>query len=643
MESFEKKDFVQVDEYAWTVKENDSLAIPPFNYSVITKPKEALKEMEKIFSSGVFGADVETNSLSWEMPNFMMHGFSLAGLENSLYIHGRAGTDEKVLNFLKEAMNDPSITHAWYNFPFDAHSLEQYDVFYDWSSNSVEDVQIMTWLDNKEDLHGSGSLKRDALRYLKSIKAPLPSFKDILLSGESIDDIDPDVLYRYGAFDSRITYDLFFALKSILQGVESVHGDKTLFDSYKEMSLKVLHPIFKMERNGMHIDIKKLEEVLEGTTEVEETTTAFWQAVTGVNANSYKQKAHFFYDVMNHPVEMKTTEGGTPSTDSTMMHRWSSKGDPYADLYINIISPAGKIKGTYAEPFLAQIKRLGFPYIHGNLKVPGTRTGRLSSNNPNLQNIPVKGKWGKMMREVFSAPPGYDFLRADYSQLELRVLTHYTQDPHYMQVFQDNGDPHQMTADLLGIERDQAKVINFGIIYGMTGIGIAFNMEKWGMGSISEKEAEEMRLAHLEQFPVTRRWINRVHTVASELGFVETISGRRRYLPNINHSVPNLRGKDENKAVNTVVQGSAADIMNIGIINVDKLYDGYNKVLNKPILLATTVHDELCSYVPKDDIIPVEFIAQRTADGLVYGGTYFNLKVRLTVDPGLGANWGEVK
>lgn len=642
-EVFNKKHFKEVGKFDWEV-EGKSISIPPFNYAVLEDPEDALVWIEKIFEEGTVGVDTETNTLNWEMPELSMHGFSLANKDWAVYVHGRAGVNKEVLNLLEEKLNDPEKTHAWYNYNFDRHVLAQYGIKYDYGIGNVEDVQVMTSLDNRQDLHphSRGGLKGEAQLYLKSLEHKPPSFKDLHKHSNNILDIDPDIFYRYGAYDARLTYDLYQAIKTILKNVKDVRGEKTLYEYYREIPMKVLHPLYKMEDHGMYIDKEKLDEIIEDTTNIEETTTKFWTEVTGANPQSRKQKAHFFFDVLEYPVEFFTEEENR-STNELTMRRLVSSGDPFADLYINVISPANKIRTTYAEPFKEKIQKLGEPYIHGNLDLFITRTGRLSSSNPNLQNIPSKGEWGDMMRELFSAPPGYWFLRADYSQLELRILAHYTKDPVMLEVFNSGGDIHQETADRMGVGRDEAKVFNFGIVYGMTGWGVARNYEKYGLGNISKEEGDELIKHHLAQFPKVKEWLNKVYVYSKQLGYSQTIGGRRRYLPNINSSDNKLAWKAKNKASNFIIQGSAADIMDIGIYYADKLFISYNKKFNDGSRLVNTVHDEIVGYVNRENEDRARNLANRTGDALSFAGEYFDLLVNLDVEPDLGENWKETK
>lgn len=636
-----ESDHVKTDN-GWKVAGYES-TIPPFNFSIINEPEEALQKLSDMFRDNDYlGMDTETTSLEWEMPETEMHGFSVAGKQEAIYIHGPASVKEDVLTLLEYGLNTEET--VWFNFPFDLHVLERYGIKYEWNGKA-HDAYVMSRLNNRGDTRGGHSLKANGFLYLGH--EDLPDFSKLLVQYGDIHSIPINILGRYGAFDSRLSYDLFIQLRNILKH-EKVLGteNKTLYDYYKEEHMKVLEVAYRMEKNGMFIDVPFLKETDKMAREVVEGVGNFWEKATGTLINSPQQKAYFFFDLMGYDV-ISTTDTGNPSTDSSSLKELVKKeGDVWADLYVNTISPASKILSTYTSPILERVNELGKPYIHGSFSVPKARTGRWSSSNPNLQNIPAHGKWGKRMRQSFSAPPGYKFLRADYSQLELRCLAHFSQDPVWIDTFMEGGDPHELTAETVGVSRDQAKVINFGILYGMQSKSLAQEMRNWGVGDISEREAQQYIDSFMSNFQVTRQWMERVKNYARKVGYVQTILGRKRWLPAISDRNDYDRGRAERKAVNTVIQGSAADIMNRGAIYAMGVVDEYNKSHNHmklelPIRMADVVHDEIGLYIPETE--HMYGIARMVGTALESAGNYVGLRVPLVAEPSLGDSWLEVK
>lgn len=635
---------VNVDDHivtaeGWEVLGHSSM-IPPFNFLITDDPAIAQEHMMNMEESGdVIGIDTETNALEWEMPTTEMHGFSMATKDLAIYVYGRASNDKDILAHLQDIINHCETT--WYNISYDLHILEKYDVHYNWNGKA-HDVYIMSRLNNRGDNFSDGGLKGTAYTYLNHEN--LPTIKYLLGKYEnSINNIPIEELGRYAAFDARISYDLHFPLKNILSKEEILgKNGKTLWDYYTDVHLKATEGTFRMEENGMYIDVPFLEQVDKDAKKVVEETGQFWEKVTGCNMNSSVHKGYFFFNVMGHKVTKKTSTGKA-STEANVLKELALSGDVWAGLYANTIAPANKLRSTYTQPILRRVAKIGNPWVHGSFSIPRARTGRAASSDPNLQNIPVKGKWGKLMRQAFSAPEGYKFCRVDYSQLELRVLAHFTKDPAWTEMFFANGDPHQLTAETVGVTRDQAKVVNFGIIYGMSPKALAGNMKEWGAGNISEAQAEEIINTYFANFVETSIWMDRVKSYARKLGYVQTILGRRRWLPDITSKNTYDRGRAERQAVNTVIQGSAACIMNTGIINTIDVIDTYNNYArdNMPMMLADVVHDEIGVYIPINKY--TEGLSNRVGKALEKAGVDVGLRVPLVAEPQLGDNWAEVK
>jgi DNA polymerase-1 len=278
-------------------------------------------------------------------------------------------------------------------------------------------------------------------------------------------------------------------------------------------------------------------------------------------------------------------------------------------------------------------------FISGPVISHNTVTGRISSNNPNLMNIPAQGETGAQVREFFSVPPGYSFLDIDYSQLELRILAHYTKDKNMLKVFAENSDPHQMTIDLMTsagftISRREAKAINFGWAYGIGPRGLCDQIEKASGERPNESDAKRWLMGFEKAYPSAPIWRWKVIDYARELGYVKTIAGRKRRLPELKSPDESLRKTAERQAVNSIIQGSAADIIKWAMLQIHAIQKDYGAKM------LAQVHDELAWEVPE---AAAQEFGQKAARLMEDGGIFFNLRSKLIAEPGIGANWADAK
>jgi DNA polymerase-1 len=273
--------------------------------------------------------------------------------------------------------------------------------------------------------------------------------------------------------------------------------------------------------------------------------------------------------------------------------------------------------------------------VHTTFNQTGTATGRLSSNNPNLQNIPIRTETGREIRAAFIAAKGNLLLAADYSQIELRLLAHYSEDPLLTHAFREGHDIHQLTAsEVFGVPRDQinaehrrrAKAVNFGIVYGLSPFGLAQQL------GIEQKEAKKYIEGYFEKYAGVRKYIDRVIEATRRDGFVRTEFGRRRPIPDINSKNVSMRGFAERTAVNTPLQGTAADLIKLAMIRIDKLLT--DKKLKSRMLLQ--VHDELVFEVPKEEVETMRALIEDAMQNV------YPLRVPLVVDVGVGKNWRDL-
>ncbi len=346
------------------------------------------------------------------------------------------------------------------------------------------------------------------------------------------------------------------------------------------------------------------------------------------NINSPKQLGAILFDKLGLPAGRKTKTGY--STDASVLEQLAEKHDIARKILA--YREVAKLKSTYADGLLALLKP-DTRRIHTTLVQTGTATGRLSSQEPNLQNIPIRTDIGQQFRRAFIAPPGHVLVCADYSQIELRILAHITQDPALVQAFQNDEDVHTRTAANVYIvapeqvtaeQRRFAKMLNYAIAYGLSAFGLAQQLK------ITPQEAQAFIDAYFATFPGVRRYIDETLQTARAVGYVTTLLGRRRYIPDINVSNQATRQAAERAAINAPIQGSSADIMKPGMIRA------YHALKQRPHLktrMILQVHDELVLEVPEPETAEIAALARDAMNQA------FELSVPLKVDVSVGTNW----
>jgi DNA polymerase-1 len=355
-------------------------------------------------------------------------------------------------------------------------------------------------------------------------------------------------------------------------------------------------------------------------------------AGTSVNLNSPKQLAVLLFEKLQLPVLKRTKSG--PSTDADVLEQLAKLGHDVPKLILEY-REVQKLKSTYVEVLPTRINPTT-GRIHTSFNQTGAATGRLSSSEPNLQNIPVRSLRGEEIRKGFVPGPGCLFVVADYSQIELRLMAHLSEDPAFIEAFRSGGDIHRQTAAVIfGVPvaqvtaemRSRAKTINFGTIYGQGPFALS------GQLGISQEEAKAFIAQYFERFSGVRAYLDLQIKLAREHGYVETLFGRRRYIPEIKDKNFNLRAFAERTAQNTPLQGSAADLIKIAMIRIhDAIRTG-----GFGARLLLQVHDELVLEVPEGEVAAVTALVRQHMEGAA------RLKVPLVVDVGTGPNWLEAK
>lgn len=411
--------------------------------------------------------------------------------------------------------------------------------------------------------------------------------------------------------------------------------EKKLMHVYQTIDGPMINVLARMEHRGVLVNLahfKEMEEDLEERIS-EITKLVAGHSVNEVNLNSPKQVGAFLFDELALPV-IKNTKTG-PSTDSEVLEELSARNISAVPQMILKYRELGKIQSTYVKA----IPQLINPHdgkIHTHFNQHITGTGRLSSLNPNIQNIPIRSNEGRRVRKGFVATPGNLLLSADYSQVELRLLAHFSEDPTMIASFNNGIDIHIQTAsEVAGIsidevtseERSRAKAVNFGLMYGQSSFGLGKALK------ISRGEAKAYIDTYFERFGSVKGYLDSLKEKAEKYGYAETYYGRRRYLPDIHSANRNIKANAERVAINSPIQGTAADIIKLAMINIEKRIKLEN-LLSKMII---QVHDELIFDVPEDELVVMKKLVREEMEGVV------QLKVPFKVDMGYGVNWYDLK
>jgi len=442
----------------------------------------------------------------------------------------------------------------------------------------------------------------------------------------SFNQVSLEVAAPYAAEDAEVTLRLHNFFWPELTKTPS------LMDVFQTIEMPLMPVLSRMERYGVLIDCDKLHAQSKAfqirLLELEQE--AYTLAGEEFNLNSPKQLQEILFVKLNHPILEKTPTGQASTAESTLHELALSYPLPKLILEYRTIA---KLKSTYTDSLPLQMNaKTG--RIHTSYQQAVTSTGRLSSTEPNLQNIPIKTEAGRKIRSAFIAPPGKKILSADYSQIELRIMAHLSQDPTLLQVFANGEDVHQSTAaeifnvplsEVTQEQRRSAKAVNFGLIYGMSAFGLAKQL------GVSRGEADSYIQAYFKRFAGVKNFMDDIRKLGVAQGFVETIYGRRIYFPDLQSKVSMKQKAAERAAINAPMQGSQADIIKKAMIEIDAwLQDAEPKVV-----MIMQVHDELIFEVPAHK---VDMISEKIKTIMTSCAT---LSIPLVVDVGVGDNWNE--
>ena len=597
-------------------------------YETILDRKNFDRWLKKLAKAKLIAFDTETDSLDYMSANLVGVSFSVKAGEAAYLPLAHDYPDapeqlslEEVLKDLKPLLEDPEVKLVGQNLKYDANVLHKYDVTL---AGIEHDTMLQSYV-----LNSTGSRHDMDTLAEKYLGEQTIHFEDIAGKGKKQLTFNEIVLEQagpYAAEDADITLRLHQTLWP------SLEKDKQLKALYENVELKLLPVLSRIECNGVRIDTDMMKKQSDEFAETLETIKEEAHAEAGreFNLGSPKQIQEIFFEEKKLPILAKTPKG-QPSTAENVM----------AQLAVDHLLPRlilrhrslTKLKSTYLDKLPLQVnERTG--RIHTSYHQAVASTGRLSSSDPNLQNIPIRTEEGRRIREAFIPAKGYRLLAADYSQIELRIMAHLSRDQGLLDAFAAGQDIHSSTAaevfrvDLDAVDNDQrraAKAINFGLIYGMSAFGLAKQLD------ISRGEAKEYIDLYFARYPGVREYMDRTRESAKESGFVETVFGRRLYLPDINARNAQMRQYAERTAINAPMQGTAADIIKRAMIATDEWLTS-SGVDSKLIM---QVHDELVLEVKAGE---AEKVGKKLSQIMTAAA---ELDVPLEVETGIGNSWEE--
>ncbi len=594
---------------------------------IILTQKQLNTWIKHLKTCDTFALDTETTSLHSLEAELV--GISFSDGKKAAYIpvgHAYEGVQkqlplDEVLELLKPLFENKKPAKILQNLKYDLAVFRNYGI-------NIENAQFDTMLESYVLDSTSSRHDMDTLA-LKHLGHKTIHYEDIAGKGKDqkrFDEIEIETAAPYAGEDAAITYQLH---ETLWPGLKEIKNLKSVFEDIEMPLISVLESV---ERNGVKINTQKLiaqsQEIAKQTEQLE--SQAHDIAGKAFNLSSPKQIQEILFEEQKLPV-LKKTPKGQPSTAEDVLQ----------DLAVDYELPAlilqhrslSKLKSTYTDK-LPDLVNPATGRIHTSYHQAVAATGRLSSADPNLQNIPIRTAEGRRIREAFEPENGYVLLAADYSQIELRIMAHLSRDKGLLDAFAKGEDVHRATAsevfgtklaDVTDDQRRNAKAINFGLIYGMSSFGLGQQL------GISRQEAQEYIDLYFDRYPGVKKYMDDTREQAHDTGFVETVFGRRLYLPEINSSNFNRRQYAERTAINAPMQGTAADIIKKAMIKAHTELPNVSK--NSKMIMQ--VHDELVLEVPEKDSKKVSQAITEIMSGVA------NLKVPLIVETGTGTNWAQ--
>jgi DNA polymerase-1 len=595
------------------------------DYHVISTEKDLDKLVAQLSTADEFAVDLETSAK--EVMICELVGVSLSSTQGEAYYIpvGHRGLSQisqlplaQVIARLKSALEDAKIPKIAQNGKFDMTVLAEYGI-------KLQNLNFDTML--AAYLLGEKSLGLKALAFNK-LGVEMTPITDLIGKGAkqlSMAMATIEEVADYACADADIT----LRLKSVL---DTELREEGLWQLFSEVEMPLVPVLVAMERNGVAIDVELLRDMSHslGKDMLRLEAEVYNSLGYRFNINSSQQLSRILYEELKLPKPRKTKSGY--STEASSLEELKGT-HPIIELVLQYRQLA-KLKSTYTDAFCALVNpKTG--RLHTSFNQTGTTTGRLSSSEPNMQNIPIRSELGGKIRQAIIAEPGWQLLSADYSQIDLRVLAHISQDPELIATFLRDEDVHAATASrIFNVPQDKvttemrrvAKTVNFGVIYGMSGYGLE------QATSLSREEASQFIIAYFEKYPGVREYIETTKSQARELGYVQTVMGRRRYIPEIKSPNGQVRQAAERMAINMPVQGTSADIIKIAMVNLHREME--KSSLRSKMTLQ--VHDELLFEVPPEEIDRLkELVSSIMPQAL-------KLSVPLKIDIKLGKNWAEM-
>ena len=599
-----------------------TLTDTPHTYKLVDTEEDMLKLRDFFMTKSFLSLDTETTSTNTIDAELVGLSFSVSENE-AFYVPVPADRQQaqNIVNIFKPVYEQPSILKIGQNIKYDMEVLANYGVEL---AGEMFDTMLAHYLLQPEQRHNMDDMAETYLGYRTIHIDELIGPKG--KGQKSMRDLPPAEVYEYAAEDADVT----LKLKNLLEPKLKEAGVWQLFS---EVEMPLVRVLASMERNGVRLDTDSLKETSQIlTARMNDIEKEIYQlAGEEFNIASPRQVGEILFGKMKIVEKPKKTKTGQYVTSEEVLQQLRGK----SEIVGKILEHRGlkKLLGTYVDA-LPKLVNPRTGHIHTSFNQTVTATGRLSSSDPNLQNIPVRGEDGKEIRKAFIPEEGCLFFSADYSQIELRVMAHLSGDENMQEAFREGYDIHAATAAKIyhetmdSVTRDQrtrAKRANFGIIYGITVFGLAERLD------ISRKEAAELIDGYFATFPKVAEYMEQAKETAREKGYAETLMHRRRYLPDITSHNATVRGFAERNAINAPIQGTAADIIKIAMVRIYNRFKREN--IRSKMLLQ--VHDELNFSVYPDEKERVEHIVLEEMQNA------YPLDVPLVADCGWGANWLE--
>ena len=600
----------------------ESLKTVAHDYKLVENQEDLEKLRDYFLTNEILSLDTETTSTTPIDAELVGLSFAVKEFE-AFYVPIPAKREEalRIVNIFKEVYENDKTLKIGQNLKYDLEVLRNYGIEL---NGPMWDTMIAHYLIQPELRHNMDYMAEIYLNYqtihIDELIGPRGKGQ------KSMRDLLPSQVYEYAAEDADITLRLKNKLEPELKKFECE-------DLFYNIEMPLMPVLAEMEMNGVCLDTESLKETSEILTKrmFDIEKSIYELAGEQFNIASPKQVGDILFEKLKIVEKAKKTKTGQYVTSEEVLQQLKNKHEIVAD----ILEHRGlkKLLGTYIDALPSLInKRTG--HIHTSFNQTITATGRLSSSDPNLQNIPIRGEDGKEIRKAFIPEPGCLFFSADYSQIELRVMAHLSQDENMIRVFSEGKDLHAATAaniykkpieEVTRDERTKSKRANFGIIYGITVFGLAERLD------IPREEAKMLIDGYFATFPQVHDYMEKSKEIARQKGYVTTLFGRRRYLPDINSHNATVRGFAERNAINAPIQGTAADIIKVAMIRIFQRFKAEN-IKSKMIL---QVHDELNFSVLPEEKEKVEKIVLEEMQNAI------SLAVPLVADSGFGSNWLE--